>query len=108
MPAAIGDYLILDSVRESGGTCIAVSDDEILEGVSELASKEGIYASPEVGAVVMAAKNLRASGFLKQEDETILFATGAGIKHTELVDFDLAVLDPNDPNVLDAIDHAYA
>jgi threonine synthase len=108
VPGAIGDYLILDSVRQSGGTCIAVSDDEILEGVRELASKEGIYSSPEVGAIVMAAKNLRASGFLKQDDETVLFATGAGIKHTELVDFDFAVLDPNDPNVLDAIDRAYA
>ncbi len=108
VPVAIGDYLILDAVRESGGTCIAVSDDEIMTGVRELASKEGIFASPEVGAVVAAAKNLRANGFLKASDETILFATGAGMKHTELIEAEYPVLDPNDANVLAEIDRAYA
>jgi len=108
VPGAIGDYLIIDSVRESGGTCITVTDDEILEGVRDLASMEGIYASPEVGAVVMAAKHLRASGFLKQEDETILFATGSGLKHTDMVHAEFPVLDPSDPNVLAAIDRAYS
>ena len=104
VPVAIGDYLILDAVRESGGTCIAVSDDELLEGVRELASREGVYASPEVGAVVAAARRLRASGFLAREDETVLFSTGAGMKHTELIEADYPVLDPNDPNVLSQID----
>ncbi len=108
VPVAIGDYLILDAVRESGGTCIAVSDDEIMTGVRELASKEGIFASPEVGAVVAAAKNLRANGFLKASDETILFSTGAGMKHTELIEAEYPVLDPNDANVLAEIDRAYA
>ncbi len=104
VPVAIGDYLILDAVRESGGTCIAVSDDDIMTGVHELASQEGIFASPEVGAVVAAAKQLRASGFLKQDDETILFSTGAGMKHTELIETKYPVLDPNDPDVLSKID----
>ncbi len=107
VPVAIGDYLILDAVRESGGTCIAVSDDEILEGVRDLAAKEGLYASPEVGAVVAAAKQLRARGFLNAADETILFSTGAGIKHTELIEAEYPVLDPADPNVLSVIDQAY-
>ncbi len=104
VPVAIGDYLILDAVRESGGTCIAVSDDDLMTGVHELAAQEGIFASPEVGAVVAAAKKLRANGFLKQEDETVLFATGAGMKHTELIEAEYPVLDPNDPDVLTRID----
>ncbi len=104
VPVAIGDYLILDAVRESGGTCIAVSDEDIMAGVRDLASNEGIFASPEVGAIVAAAKQFRANGFLKAEDETVLFATGAGMKHTELIEADYPVLDPNDPNVLNAID----
>ncbi len=108
VPGAIGDYLILDAVRESGGTCIAVTDDDIMAGVHDLARKEGIFASPEVGAVVAAAKQLRANGFLKQEDETIMFSTGAGIKHTELIEAEYPLLDPTDPDVLSAIDRAYS
>ena len=107
VPVAIGDYLILDAVRESGGTCIAVSDDAILQGVRELAESEGIFASPEVGAIVAAAKKLRANGFLKQSDETVLFATGTGLKHTELIERQYPILDPNDPDILSQIDHAY-
>lgn len=107
VPVAIGDYLILDAVRQSGGTCIAVSDAAIMAGMRDLAAKEGIFTSPEVGAVVAAAKQLRANGFLKADDETIMFATGAGMKHTDLIDAEYPVLDPNDPDVLDAIDRAY-
>jgi threonine synthase len=108
VPVAIGDYLILDAVRESGGTCIAVSDADLMAGVRDLAAQEGIFASPEVGAVVAAAKQLRANGFLKTDDETVLFATGAGMKHTELIEADYPVLDPTDPDVLQAIDQAYS
>ena len=100
VPVAIGDYLILDAVRQSGGTAIAVPDHEIMDGVRLLASKEGIFASPEVGAVVMAAKHLRESGFLKEDDEVVLFSTGSGMKHTDLVHGEYPLLDPNSPDVI--------
>src|SRR5208283_1379263 len=63
VPKAYGDFIILDIVRQSGGTAIAVSDDEIMEGVKELASVEGIFACPEGGAALAAYKQLLHSGF---------------------------------------------
>ncbi|HEU5425181.1 MAG TPA: threonine synthase [Nitrolancea sp.] len=100
VPVAIGDYLILDAVRQSGGTAIAVPDSEIMQGVRLLAAEEGVFASPEVGAVVMAAKHLREDGFLKPDDEVLLYATGSGMKHTDLVHGEYPLLDPNAADVV--------
>jgi threonine synthase len=99
VPVAIGDYLILDAVRASGGTAISITDDELLSGMDTLAKREGLFASPEVGSVVVAAQKLRESGFLKAEDETVLFSTGSGLMHTDLVHADFPVLekDEEDP-----------
>ncbi len=103
VPVAIGDYLILDAVRESGGTAIAVSDAELMDGVRLAAATEGIFASPEVGAAVMGTKALAERGFLQPDDEVVIFGTGSGIKHTELFVPDLPVVDPNAPDVLDRV-----
>ena len=60
VPVAIGDYLVLDAVRESGGTCIAVSDDAILQGVRKLRqARRRLRFEPEVGAIAL-GKKLRA------------------------------------------------
>jgi threonine synthase len=98
VPVAIGDYLILDAIRESGGTALTVKDVEMAEGMNILAQREGLFASPEVGAVVMAARKLRESGFLKPDDETVLFSTGSGLMHTDIVRWDFPVLEKDDPD----------
>ena len=85
VPAAIADYLILAAVRESGGTALTVSDADMLEGMSLAARHEGLFVSPESGAAIIAARTLRERGFLNPNDETVIFSTGAGLKHTELV-----------------------
>ena len=85
VPAAIADYLILAAVRESGGTALTVSDADMLEGMSLAARHEGLFVSPESGAAIIAARALRERGFLNPNDETVIFSTGAGLKHTELV-----------------------
>jgi len=103
VPIAIGDYLILDAIRQSGGTALTVSEEELMEGVDLAASHEGFFVSPEAGAAYVATRKLRASGFLERDDEVVIFSTGSGMKHTELISIDLPVLDPNDPNVADAI-----
>jgi threonine synthase len=103
VPVAIGDYLILQAVRESGGTAIAVSDREILAATREVASSDGLYPSPESAATFAAARRLVASGFLTGEERVVAFSTGAGLKHTELLDLDLPILDPADPHVGDKI-----
>jgi threonine synthase len=84
VPAAIGDYLILDAVRAGGGTCLAVSDEELLDGSRLAARVEGLFLAPEAGAAVVAARKLRESGFLAPDDEVVIFATGSGLKHPEL------------------------
>lgn len=85
VPAAIGDYLILDAVRESGGTAITVTDDEMLERMREIASTEGIWPAPEGAATLAGYVKLRESGFLSPESETVLMNTGSGFKYMELV-----------------------
>ncbi len=104
VPVAIGDYLILDAVRQSGGTAVAVSDAEILRDMREMAQWAGVFASPEGAATLSAYKRLRASGFLSPDDVTVLFSCGSAFKNAELIaPPPLPVLDPNQPDVLEAI-----
>jgi Threonine synthase len=83
VPKAIGDFLILDALRESGGTAIAVSDAELLEGARLMARSEGVFASPEGGACVPAVARLLKSGVLRADEKVVLFNTGGGIKYLE-------------------------
>lgn len=83
VPKPLGDFLVLQGVRESCGTAIAVSDDEMLDAGVQLASDEGIYAAPEGAACVAAARHLIASGFLKPTDRIVLYNTGSGLKYPE-------------------------
>ena len=85
VPAAIGDYLILDAIRESGGTAVAVSDAEILDAMRTIASLEGIWPAPEGAATLAGYLRLRAEGRLAAETETVLMVTGSGLKYLELV-----------------------
>ncbi|MEO8027769.1 MAG: threonine synthase [Bryobacteraceae bacterium] len=83
VPKALGDFLVLNAVRESGGTCIAISDDDMIRAGIELASDEGMFAAPEGGACVSAAEKLLASGFLKPEERMVIYNTGCGLKYLE-------------------------
>ncbi len=83
VPKALGDFLVLNAVRESGGTAIAVSDEEMIDAAIELATDEGIFAAPEGGACVAALKKLLASGFLKPEERIVIYNTGSGLKYLE-------------------------
>ena len=103
VPAAIGDYLILKAIRESGGTAITVTDDEMLAGMALAAEREGLFVSPESGAAVIATRKLRESGFLRSDDLAVVFATGSGLMHVDLVDRPAAVIDPNAPDLVAAI-----
>jgi threonine synthase len=78
VPSAIGDYLVLNAIRESGGTALAVSDDEMRAGQTEMATTIGIDTSPEGGATWAALKALQQRGFLKGNEDVVLFATGSG------------------------------
>jgi threonine synthase len=83
VPKALGDFLVLNAVRESGGTAIAVSDAEMIQAGIELATDEGIFAAPEGGACVAALRKLLANGFLKPEQRIVIYNTGSGLKYLE-------------------------
>jgi threonine synthase len=83
VPKALGDFLVLEAVRASNGTAIAVSDDEMLDAGIQLASDEGIYAAPEGAACISALEKLLASGFLKATDRIVIYNTGSGLKYPE-------------------------
>jgi threonine synthase len=81
VPVAIGDYLILQAVRDSGGTALAVSEEAIRDAQLELGRLAGVYAAPEAAATWAALRPLQASGFLQGDERVVLFCTGMGIKY---------------------------
>ena len=83
VPKAIGDFLILDALRKSGGTAIAVSDDELLAAVAEIGGTEGLFVAPEGAACLPALRKLIQRGDVDRNEEVVLFNTGAGIKYIE-------------------------
>jgi len=83
VPKALGDFLVLQAVRESGGTAIASSDSELIDAGLQLAAEEGMFVAPEGAACVAAAEKLIRSGFLKQDDRIVIYNTGSGLKYLE-------------------------
>jgi len=86
VPKAIGDFIMLDILRKSGGTAVAVSDEELVEGAREIGASEGIFAAPEGGALLSALKKLLDAGEIKPDERIVLFNTGSGIKYLEAFD----------------------
>jgi threonine synthase len=84
VPAAIGDSLILDALRKSGGTAVAVTDEEMAAGQLEMARGEGIFPAPEGGATVAAVKKLVERGELEAKETVVLFNTGSGLKYPRI------------------------
>jgi threonine synthase len=85
VPKPYADYIILDILKQSGGTAIAVSEEQIFSAVEEWASKDGVFAAPEGAACLAAYKTLLAQGFLKASDKVVLFNTGSGLKYIDVV-----------------------
>jgi len=83
VPGPLGDLMILSMLRQTKGTALSVTDDEMLHAGRELASLEGIFAAPEGAATVIATRKLAASGCIKAEETVVLFNTGTGYKYAE-------------------------
>ena len=94
VPKAIGDFLILDAIRQSEGSAIAVTDEELIAGARELARREGIFASPEGGACVPALRKLIERGKVKLGERVVLFNTGSGIKYLDAFDAEVKARTP--------------
>jgi len=83
VPKAIGDFLILDALRQSGGTAVAVTDEELIAATREIGAAEGVFCAPEGAACLPALKKLLKSGQVSSSDRVVLFNTGSGVKYME-------------------------
>jgi len=83
VPRAIGDFLVLRAVRESGGTALSVPDNEMVDGMITLGSTEGVSAAPEGGAALAALERLLAAGTIKPHESVVLFNTGGALKYLD-------------------------
>jgi threonine synthase len=85
VPKAIGDFLVLRAVRESGGTALAVTDAEMVTSMREIGSLEGISAAPEGGAALQAIRVLVRDGRIKPTESVVLFNTGGALKYLDVL-----------------------
>ena len=81
VPVAVGDFLILDAVRDSGGFAIAVPDDEIIAARDEVARQEGLLLCPEGAATYAAYKRALADGRIARDEQAVLFNCATGLKY---------------------------
>ncbi len=97
VPAAVGDFMILDAVRESGGTAVAVEEARLREWLELTFRLEGIGICPETAACVGALERLASNGWIKPHDRVVIFNTGAAQKYVEAIQCDLPRLDIHSP-----------
>jgi threonine synthase len=88
VPQALGDFLILQAVRETNGTAVAVDDADLLADLALAARLEGLFMCPEGAATVTAARHLARSGWLSPDDVVVLLNTGAGVIYPDTVTVD--------------------
>lgn len=93
VPKALGDFLVLQALYETDGCAVAVEDSELLDAMKELAKTEGSFVCPEGAAVYSAAKKLRNSGWIKENESVVLLNTGAGIKYPDTLKFSAPYLE---------------
>ncbi|MBP6003516.1 MAG: threonine synthase [Pyrinomonadaceae bacterium] len=83
VPKAIGDFLILDAIRASGGTAVTVTDAELVAAVAEIGALTGIFTAPEGAACLPALRKLIADGSVSEGESVVIFNTGSGVKYLE-------------------------
>jgi threonine synthase len=81
VPQAVGDFLILDAVRASGGKALAVSDAALVQAVDDSARRDGLLMCPEGGATLAAYRDALAVGLVDAEEQVVLFNCATGLKY---------------------------
>ncbi len=97
VPAAVGDFMMLDAIRASGGTAVAGSEERIVHWMREAFRLEGISVCPETAVCLECLANLLQSGAVRPDEEIIVFNTGAVQKYPETIKLSLPELDRNQP-----------
>ena len=97
VPKALGDFLVLEAVRATDGTAVAVDDEDILTDLALAGRLEGMFLCPEGAATVTAVRRLRRDGWLGVDDEVVLLNTGAGVIYPGTVVVDVPTVDRDGP-----------
>ena len=97
VPAAVGDFMILDAIKESGGCAIAVEESSILAWMQLANRSEGISVGPESAACVAAAKQLKDSNWIDADEQVVIFNCGAAQKYPDIVDTVLPMINKDTP-----------
>src|SRR3989449_4505050 len=90
VPKALGDFIVLKALREAGGTAVAVNEAEIAESMRAAGAAEGMLVCPEGGAAIAGTGKLRRDGWIRDDDEVVVFNTGTGLKYAEVLQGDAA------------------
>jgi len=85
VPQAVGDFLILQAIRESGGTAVSISDDEMLAEIPRVGKAEGIFFCPEGAACVAALRRLVENRWIRPADQVLIFNTASGLKYLDVI-----------------------
>jgi threonine synthase len=96
VPSALGDFMVLDATRQSHGTCVAVSDEQIVKALIDVGAEEGILVCPEGAAAVAAIPLLKASGHIRSDDIVVILNTGSGLKYPGAVSVSPPVINVGD------------
>ncbi len=85
VPAAVGDFLVIRAVRQSGGTALTVTDDQMVDAVRDMSAFEGIFPAPEGGATLSALQILLDSHQVERDERVVLLNTGSGTKYLDVL-----------------------
>jgi threonine synthase len=85
VPQAVGDFLMLQIIRDSHGTAVSVSDEQMLTEISRAGKAEGIFFCPEGAACVAALRRLVENKWIQPADEVLIFNTASGLKYLDVI-----------------------
>jgi threonine synthase len=97
VPAAVGDFMMLDAIRASGGCALTGEEGRIVEWMGRVARQEGVLICPETAVCFDCLEQLRKVGQIREDDEVVVFNTGAAQKYPEVCPLDLPRLDKDKP-----------
>jgi len=96
VPKALGDFLVLDAIKQTNGCAISINDDDLLEAEHLVAEREGMFICPEGASTVAAVKKLKEQGWIKPDEKVVALNTGTGLKYPETVDANPPLLQPDE------------
>lgn len=106
VPKSLGDFLVIDALRSSGGKAIEVTDEELLESKMEVGKNEGIFMSPEGASTIAAVKKLLDDGWIDKDEKVVVINTGSGLKYPDIVEVNPPTYLPEDEIILEDIEQA--